>query len=63
MKTKIELLAPAKDIEIGMAAIRHGGDAVYIGGESFGARFAASNSFSDIEKLANYAHQFHAKEN
>lgn len=61
MKTKIELLAPAKDIEIGMAAIRHGADAVYIGGESFGARFAASNSFSDIEKLANYAHQFHAK--
>lgn len=61
MKKKIELLAPAKNIEIGMAAIRHGADAVYIGAESFGARFAASNSFRDIEKLTNYAHQFHAK--
>ncbi len=61
MEKKIELLAPAKNIEIGMAAIRHGADAVYIGGESFGARFAASNSFRDIEKLVKYAHQFHAK--
>ena len=61
MGGKIELLAPAKNIEIGMAAIRHGADAVYIGADSFGARFAASNSFHDIEKLTNYAHQFHAK--
>ncbi len=61
MQQKIELLAPAKDIEIGMATIRHGADAVYIGGESFGARFVASNSFEDIEKLVKYAHQYQAK--
>ena len=35
---KIELLSPAKDVEVGMAAINHGADAVYIGGPDFGAR-------------------------
>ncbi len=61
MSRKIELLAPAKNVETGMAAIRHGADAVYIGAENFGARTAASNSMHDIEKLAHYAHQFNAK--
>lgn len=61
MIRKIELLAPAKNIETAMAAIRHGADAVYIGAENFGARTAASNSMKDIEALAGYAHQFNAK--
>jgi len=57
----VELLAPARDLECGMAAINAGADAVYIGGPRFGAREAASNSIDDIEKLARYAHIFNAK--
>ena len=55
---KIELLSPARDLECGLAAIDHGADAVYIGGPSFGARVAASNSLEDIERLCDYAHLF-----
>ena len=51
-KKKIELLAPAKDCAVGMAAINHGADAVYIGGPDFGAREKATNTIQDIEKLA-----------
>ena len=51
---KIELLSPAKDAEVGMAAINHGADAVYIGGPSFGAREKASNSIADIERLCRH---------
>ncbi len=58
---KLELLAPAKDLECGLAAIDHGADAVYIGAEKFGARVAAGNSLDDIESLTHYAHQFGAK--
>jgi putative protease len=56
MKTKkIELLSPAKDAEVGMAAINHGADAVYIGGPDFGAREKASKSIQDIERLCRQA--------
>ena len=49
MKPKnIELLSPAKDCEVGMAAISHGADAVYIGGPDFGAREKASNTIQEI---------------
>lgn len=58
---KIELLAPAKNVEIGIEAIRHGADAVYIGGPGFGARAAAGNSVEDIQRLCDYAHIFGAK--
>lgn len=62
MKTnKIELLSPAKDCEVGMAAINHGADAVYIGGPDFGAREKASNTIQDIEKLCRHAALFDAK--
>ena len=62
MKTKkIELLSPAKDAEVGMAAINHGADAVYIGGPDFGAREKASNSIQDIERLCRYADLYDAK--
>ena len=58
---ELELLAPARDIAIGMEAILHGADAVYIGGPSFGARSSAENSVADIAKLVAYAHRFHAR--
>lgn len=57
----LELLAPAKNLEFGMEAINHGADAVYIGGPSFGARAAAGNSVSDIARLAEHAHRYHAQ--
>lgn len=58
---KIELLAPAKNLECGIAAIDHGADAVYIGAERFGARVAAGNSVEDIASLCRYAHVYGAK--
>ena len=58
---KIELLSPAKDAEVGVVAINHGADAVYIGGPSFGAREKASNSMADIERLCRHAALFDAK--
>ena len=62
MKTKkIELLSPAKDCEVGMAAINHGADAVYIGGPDFGAREKATNSIEDIERLCRHAALYDAK--
>lgn len=57
----IELLAPAKNLECGMAAIDHGADAVYIGANNFGARVAAGNNIEEIAQLCNYAHVFGAK--
>lgn len=61
MIREIELLAPAKNLECGIAAIDHGADAVYIGASNFGARVAAGNSVENIEQLCQYAHQYNAK--
>ena len=58
---KIELLSPAKNLEVGIAAINHGADAVYIGGPSFGAREKVGNSIEDIEKLCNHGAIYDAK--
>lgn len=58
---QIELLAPAKDLETGIAAINCGADAVYLGGTSFGARKAAGNSLQDIQQLVTYAHKYWAR--
>jgi len=58
---RVELLAPARDLECGIAAIDCGADAVYIGAERFGARAKAGNSLADIERLIGYAHTFWAK--
>ncbi len=58
---KIELLSPAKNLEVGIAAINHGADAVYIGGPSFGAREKVGNSIEDIESLCKHAALFDAK--
>ncbi|MEH0021627.1 MAG: U32 family peptidase [Desulfobacter sp.] len=60
-KKALELLAPAKNRELGMAAINHGADAVYIGAERFGARAAVGNAVADIEKLCCYARQYRAR--
>lgn len=57
----LELLAPAKNLEIGKAAIDHGADAVYIGAPRFGARAAVGNSVNDIRELCRYAHLFGVK--
>ncbi|MDD5612537.1 MAG: U32 family peptidase, partial [Gallionella sp.] len=57
----LELLAPAKNAEIGRVAISHGADAVYIGGPSFGARDKAGNSMQEIAELVDFAHRFHAR--
>ncbi|MGM9742971.1 MAG: U32 family peptidase [Candidatus Cryptobacteroides sp.] len=57
----LELLAPAKNVDIGIAAIDCGADAVYIAGPSFGARQAAGNSVDDIRTLCSYAHRFGAR--
>jgi putative protease len=57
----LELLSPARDADIGIEAVRHGADAVYIGGPSFGARSAADNSVQEIERLAAYAHRFNSR--
>ena len=61
MKKKIEILAPAKDLIQGMAAINSGADAVYIGAPLFGARSNATNSVEDVAQLVNYAHLFNAQ--
>lgn len=61
IRRKIELLAPAKDAEIAIEAIRHGADAVYIGASSHGARVSATNTLDDLKKVVEFAHQFHAK--
>lgn len=61
MKKKIEILAPAKNLYQGMAAINSGADAVYMGAELFGARTNATNSSEDIADMVRYAHLFKAK--
>ena len=55
---KLELLAPAKNLECGIAAIDCGADAIYIGAARFGARAAAGKSVEDIAALCRYAHVF-----
>lgn len=61
MKTKVEILAPAKNCEQGMAAINAGADAVYIGAPQFSARSNAHNSLEDVAQMVEYAHLFKAQ--
>lgn len=60
-EVNIELLAPAKNTETGIEAIKHGADAVYIGAPKFGARYSASNTIEDIERLVKFAHGYGAR--
>ena len=57
----IELLAPARDADIAIAAIDHGADAVYMGASHHGARADATNTLDDVRRACDYAHQFNAK--
>ena len=59
--TFLELLSPARNLDIGIAAIDSGADAVYIAGPFFGARKDAGNSIEDIATLCTYAHRFGAR--
>ena len=58
---QLELLAPARDLQIGIAAIDCGADAVYIAGPQFGARQAAGNTIEDIRQLCSHAHRYGAR--
>lgn len=55
---QLELLSPARNADIGIEAINHGADAVYIGGPAFGARATAGNELRDLERLIRHAHRF-----
>ena len=59
---KIELLAPAGNMEALKAAIQAGCDAVYLGGNAFGARaFSKNFSNEEIVEAINYAHLYGVK--
>ncbi len=60
-RADLELLAPARDADIGIEAVNHGADAVYIGGPAFGAREKAGNELADIERLVRHAHRYGAR--
>ncbi|MFO1318324.1 MAG: U32 family peptidase [Burkholderiales bacterium] len=60
-RPELELLSPARDADIGIEAINHGADAVYIGGPAFGARANAGNGVADIGRLCDHAHRFGAR--
>jgi collagenase-like PrtC family protease len=57
----LELVAPAGNADIGIAAIDHGADAVYIGAPKFSARAQACNSISEIARIVRYAHLYYAR--
>ncbi len=61
VRPEIELLAPAANADIGIEAVNHGADAVYIGGPAFGARANAANEVRDIERLVRHAHRYRAR--
>ncbi len=58
---QLELLAPAKNVQVAFAAVDSGADAVYMGFEALGARAAATNTLEDIKKVVSYAHLFGVK--
>ncbi|GAB3489469.1 U32 family peptidase [Curvibacter fontanus] len=58
---QLELLSPARTADIGIEAIKHGADAIYIGGPSFGARATADNSVQDIARLVRHAHRYNSR--
>ena len=57
----LELLAPARNADIGIAAIDCGADAVYMAGEEFGARKDAGNTMADVARVCEHAHRFGAR--
>jgi len=61
MKVSLELLAPAGNADIGIAAIDHGADAVYVGAPRFSARANAGVETGEIERLIRHAHLYYAR--
>ncbi|HMW24244.1 MAG TPA: U32 family peptidase [Burkholderiaceae bacterium] len=61
LRHELELLSPARSADIGIEAVNHGADAVYIGGPDWGARASAGNSVADIARLVAHAHRFHSR--
>jgi collagenase-like PrtC family protease len=61
LEHQLELLSPARDADIGIEAVNHGADAVYIGGPCYGARSSANNSVADIRRLVRHAHRFNSR--
>lgn len=61
LSRSLELLAPARDADTGIAAVDHGADAIYIGASHFGARKQAGNSLQELSRLIAYAHRFKAR--
>ncbi len=61
LQHQLELLSPARTADIGIEAINHGADAIYIGGPSFGARSSADNSVQDIARLVQHAHRYNSR--
>lgn len=61
-KTQVEVLAPAGSLDIMKAVVAAGADAIYLGGNMFGAR-AFANNFNDEELICaiEYAHLFGRK--
>ena len=61
---KVELLAPAGDLDTLKVAIEAGADAVYLAGKKFGARqFAKNFSDEELKEAVNFAHLRNAKYN
>ncbi len=55
---KIELLAPAGDLQRAKTAVLYGADAVYLGGKQFSLRSRASNfTLEDIREACAFAHE------
>lgn len=61
MATTLELLSPAGSADIGIAAVDHGADAVYIGAPKFSARADAGVGFAEIARLIRHAHLYYAR--
>ena len=62
MMEKVELLAPAGDLERLKLAFHYGADACYLGGKDFSLRANAKNfSLEDLKEAADYAHSLNKK--
>lgn len=59
---KVELLAPAGNLEKAKIALLYGADAVYVGGKEFSLRARASNfTREDLKDLSEFAHNLNKK--
>ena len=59
---KVELLAPAGNLEKAKIALLYGADAVYVGGKEFSVRARASNfTREDLKDLSEFAHNLNKK--